>query len=97
MSPATATQDEDLLIISEDTPDTASDMDFSFHFGDETPASGETSSQIVTPTQDTTQAVAETASSLGDFSFDIFEEKTGVPTPAETSIETSVSRPIENT
>lgn len=39
MTPATATQDEDLLIISEDSASDVSDIDFSFSFGDDTPAS----------------------------------------------------------
>lgn len=86
MAPATATQDEDLLIISEDTADNSSDIDFSFSFGDDTssttpPATLETvqTSSLEEPVTATTEVPAETSASLWDFSFDIFSQTS--PTP----------------
>ena len=71
MAPATATQDEDLLIISEDTADNSSDIDFSFSFGDDAssttpPATLETvqTSSLEEPVTATTEVPAETSASL---------------------------------
>lgn len=97
MAPATATQDEDLLIISEDTTENTNDIDFSFSFGDDTPVStpaasvvSEVTSSVEEPVITTTSVQAETSSSLGDFSFDVFwqnESASASPVQDETSLE----------
>ena len=86
MSTATATQDEDLLIISEDTSENSNDIDFSFHFGDD--VSTESNSTLeVAQTDSLTSEVTlpsidegtQTNAALGDFSFDVFSDTAQTP------------------
>lgn len=101
MTPVSATQDEDLLIISEDVADTPADMDFSFSFGEDAP---QTMTQTEQAVEAVSQVASETPATLWDFSLDIFQENAKAaettenetvlsltPTVSDVSVEQQVS------